>query len=52
MRDLELTREEAEALVDLLEDQPRVHPLEGLSDVVRELFGMATRERQKEVEAK
>jgi len=52
MRDLELTREEAESLVDLLEEKPRVYPLEGLADVVRELFGMGTRERQKEVEAK
>lgn len=47
MRKLELTRDEAEYLVDLLEVRDIPFALD-LAAEIRELFGMVTRERELE----
>lgn len=48
MAKIDLTRQEAEALVDLIEQAPRLYPLDDLAVSLRSLFGMATKERQEE----
>jgi hypothetical protein len=49
-RNIMLSRDEAEYLVDLLEAQPPHHLAAQLAVDLREEFGMATKERQKEFE--
>ncbi len=48
---IDIGRQEAEALVDLLEQQDRPWPLDTLAAHLREKFGMVTKEREAEYRA-